>query len=101
MKQPRSRWVNPVVACGMEASGSPPGSGDMISVQLRWSRFSMTSVTGAPVVRPARTVRSARVGSPDHGVGFDLDADKLREALGPSISSFAVDVADVASEKMI
>ncbi|WP_175944973.1 SDR family NAD(P)-dependent oxidoreductase [Caballeronia sp. BCC1704] len=30
-------------------------------------------------------------------VGFDLDADKLREALGPSISSFAVDVADEAS----
>ncbi|QSN60799.1 SDR family NAD(P)-dependent oxidoreductase [Caballeronia sp. M1242] len=30
-------------------------------------------------------------------VGFDLDADKLRGALGPSISSFAVDVADEAS----
>ncbi|MDR5855347.1 SDR family NAD(P)-dependent oxidoreductase [Caballeronia sp. LZ062] len=30
-------------------------------------------------------------------VGFDLDADTLREALGPSIASFAVDVADESS----
>jgi hypothetical protein len=50
----RSAWPGRAAVSAF-LRGSPPGSGSMISVQLRQSRFSICMATGAPVVRPART----------------------------------------------